>query len=649
MADPNATPERVDHWFRLLAEHAMPLARVFIPRTEAALARLDGFFRAAERHGVGITATLGGWPGEADGAWIRAVVARYKESPALDSWILANEPGQRPEPTPAAVVGFRAWLGTKYSDIAALNAAWGAEHAAFDAIAADPGWSAGAFWSKAAPFLDWYAFWAEHLTARLAWIAEQIRAVDAVHPTHVNPHALVGNLAAMAFDLPAWRGFLNSLGASIHPAWHFPLLARDEYALGISFVSELIRGAIAPKPFWITELQGGPNTNSGGRPLCPSAEDIAQWLWTSLGAGAERVVFWLLNNRSFGVESGEWSLLDYQQQPTDRMVAAGQVARVLEQHEALLAGAEPVAAPVTILLSLESMALQERWERTQPVSSTERGVATRLEGRGRNAHVMAALGCYRALQALGIPARILHLHDFDWAAEAAGPRQMLLLPDAVALSAAQADRITAFVRAGHAALITGLTGAWDPDNRFWPLTTGWPLEGLMGANLRDIRVIEPPATVTLREPQLTLPAHLWVGEIRNESAVVMGEDEGRITAVRAGEAGAGMALWIPALVDVAAWLDDPEPLAGLLSALLEPLAADLPIRFAEYTPGCLLRLLRCGDGSYVSVVTNGTAQARTARLLVAPGLAPEPLWGAAPSGEGLVALPPRGTSVVWWR
>jgi hypothetical protein len=108
--DPTATQEKVDHWFKILADYQMPLARVFVPRGEQSLQRMDWFFRAAEKYHVGITATLGGTPSEENGQWIQAVVKRYKDSPALDSWILMNEPGAAPRMTDTALSRFRIWL-----------------------------------------------------------------------------------------------------------------------------------------------------------------------------------------------------------------------------------------------------------------------------------------------------------------------------------------------------------------------------------------------------------------------------------------------------------------------------------------------------------------------------------------------------------
>ena len=76
MDDPAATAEKVDYWFRTLSDYQMPLARVWIPRGEELLRRMDWFFRAAEKHGVGIAATLDGPPSDETGHWIKEAVRR---------------------------------------------------------------------------------------------------------------------------------------------------------------------------------------------------------------------------------------------------------------------------------------------------------------------------------------------------------------------------------------------------------------------------------------------------------------------------------------------------------------------------------------------------------------------------------------------
>jgi beta-galactosidase len=664
--EPGQKPADVESWFKTLADARMPVARLFLMWNYIETApgvwdfRLyDEAFRAAEKYHVRVVATLtpnwgpphrgylyssqGGaitdTEARLDGArdYIARVVARYKDSPALDTWMLMNEPGQRPAPDPLALQSYRTWLAQKYGSIARLNAAWLTDFDSFERVAYDPRWSAGGFaFTAPTAFTDWYTFWRAHLAWYLAWVAAEVRKVDSKHHLHVNPHALVGNLADNSFDLPSWRASLDSLGSSVHPAWHFGLLRREQFALGVGYVCDLVRGAGEPHPFWVTELQGGDNLYSSARPLSPTREDIAQWVWTGVGAGADRVIFWLLNARAQGSEAGEWSLLDFQGRASERFDAASEIAAVLERHADFFAKAKPVEAPVTVILSLETMTLQERYR------------AEDSPARDRNAHVLEALGLYQSLSELGVGVRLKQIDDFDWRGTSRGPR-LAILPHVSALTAEQARDIEAFVRAGNTVLLTGLTGLYDEEARFSPLAR-WPLSDVLGGRLKEVRTLNDGAAVVLSRPALTLPSGLWVGEIANESAEVVGRQDGRVTAVRK-QTGRGEAVWIPSLIGLGAWLGDGTPLSRLLQDLTEPFTRDLPFRFDDRQPGCLMRVLRSGE-SFVTVVTNGTAEARQCRVRHPPGPRPQALWGdaSALAADGqTISLGARQTSVLLWR
>ena len=449
----------------------------------------DAAFASAARHGVRVVATLTahhgpphrGYVYRSQGSrivdteerlaeaeeYVRQVVSRYAKSPALDTWMLMNEPGQPPSPDPLAVARFRDWLKAKYGSVDRLNAAWLTSFASFDAIVYDERWAEGG-WTWPAAFVDWHTFWREHLSWHLDWVAQRIRRSDPVHPIHVNPHALVDNLSGTSTDLPSWRPFVDSLGASIHPGWHFGLLERDQFALGVSYVCDLVRGAATPKPFWVTELQGGNNLYSATRPMNPTREDIAQWTWTAIGAGADRVVYWLLNARGQGGEAAEWSMLDFQQRPSERLAEAAAIAATLRKHEAVFADARPIEPRATVLLSLESMTLQDNYKWTD------------YPGRKRQAHLMAALGVYETLAEMGVPTEVRFVHDPGWRAPlASGAPRLAILAHATAISAEQAAGLEAFVRDGNTLLVTGLTGLFDPEARAWPLGRS-PLEPVLG-------------------------------------------------------------------------------------------------------------------------------------------------------------------------
>jgi len=663
--EPGQTPAQIDRWFKLLAEYQMPVTRIFLSwnylepepgRWDFSL--YDLAFQAAEKYGVKIVATLtahygpphrGFWyqsqgsgivstAAELEPAanYIQAVVEHYKNSSALDTWMLMNEPGQSPAPDPLAVERFRNWLKLKYKTIENLNQAWMTQWDRFETIAYSERWSGGGF-TNPIPFVDWYTFWREHLSWHLNWVAQEIRKSDSKHPIHVNPHALVGNLANISADLPAWRPFLNSLGASIHPAWHFGLLKRDQFGLGVSYICDLIHGSSEPNPFWVTELQGGNNLYSSMRPLCPTEEDIAQWVWTSVGAGAERIIFWLLNARRQGNEACEWSLLDFQDRPSERLKTAAGIAQLIHSQRDLFESVRPIDSPITILLSLGTMTLQRRYHSGD------------FPGRGEQAHVQSALAFYQCLQELGLPVRIKFFDDFEWKKSTSEP-QMLILPHVTVLTAEQVTRLESFIQRGHSTLITGLTGYFDAVARCWPLEE-FLLTNLCGARLKEIRLIEKNCSIDLTQPPLTLPAHLWIGEIENQQAEIISTHNDWTTGI-SHQFGKGKVYWFPSLIGLGAWLGDNAPLAAWLKELVQPLSLNLPLQFSQHQPHCLMRILK-SESDFISVLTNGGNGEERCYLLNQAHLKVDKIFWGKPENilqNGLaVKLGPKETVVVYWK
>ena len=655
--EPGQTAAEIDGWFQRLADSHMPVARLFVMWSYLETAPdvwdytlYDTAFRAAEKHRVKIVATLtpsgpppfrrgdgtqgGGMVGTAETRKaaeisIAKIVERYKQSSALDTWLLVNEPGQAPAPQPLAVEGYPRWLEQRYGSVAALNRSWGSALTQFTEAAPAArgnGWNANSA-------IDWASYWRGYQTAGLAWLASVVHRHDPAHPLHVNPHALVGNLAGISDDLPQWRSFLDSLGCSIHPGWHFGLLPRERFALGVSYVNDLVAGSVEPKPFWVTELQGGNNIYSAVRPMDPTPADIAQWVWTSVGAGAERVIFWLLNARREGVEAAEWSMLDFDQQPSMRLTTAARIARTIDEHASFFDHARPVESPVTVILSLETMTLQQQYAMTD------------YPGRGANAHVLEALGCYSAVARLGIPPRVKHFDDYDWTSRGSLPR-MAILPDVRAITEVQVRQLESFVANGNTLLITGLTGFYDPHAKAWPLA-GFPLQRVTGAAWKEVHFVADSVELPMGDGRPALPARLWLSSVANRTARVVAQRGGESLATDRRLDNGGRVLWLPALVGQGAWFGDAAPLAGLLKEAMPP-APSFPL--VPDSGDCLLRLLRNGD-SYLSVLTNGAARNTTCSVRPPGGLMPASLWGDAPRrAEGVAHfdLAPLGTSVVLW-
>lgn len=639
-------PQLTDHFLKTLRDHHMPVAR-FVIDTNFVL--YDTVFDSAARHGVALCPTL---PApqvpltevqlqKLDEA-IGSIVTRYRDHPALDTWVLLNEPKMRVLRSELSQRKLKEWLVARYGSHEAALAAWfptGRRWTDLDQVVTrDATWRiSNPYFELHVPQIDVLRFMLEYHNWYMAFLADCVRRRDPAHPTHANPDQLARNLVLHAYDLPAWRASMDSLGVTLHPAWTFGRFGkRERYALAFSYQCEVVRAAAEPHPFWITELQAGTNIYETDDPLCPTSDDMAQWTWLTIAGGAERIIYWCLNPRVAGWEAGGWSLLDYQHQPSERLETVTEIALMIQREGDFFEGATPVPSPVTILLGLEAMAVECFYgKEDQP-------------GRSADAHTESARGFYEALGAMGIAANIKHLHDFDFERRYETP-QLLILPNLLAMSEAQAAALIAFVKQGHTMLATGQTGMYGPDAELWPTREKYPLQELFGGTLKEMRLINERFQVTIDDPAVTLPAHLFQGEIRNADGQVIGHDGPRIIATRHAH-GRGQVIWIPSMIGLGAWLGDHRPLAQLLEALLAPFLSAIPIRFADHARDCVMRVMR-NNSHYLTVVTNGSTERRRVSLRMAEKMPLRVIWCGGESHiavDGEINLGPRETVVGLW-
>jgi len=621
--EPGQRSEDIDHWFKILADYRMPCARLFMMWNYIEMkpgvwdySLYDQAFTAAEKYGVRIQATLTANHGPSHygkefwyldqgeeiltdkkqmslaETYIKKTVEHYRSHKSLEYWWLQNEPGQSPKSNNLALERFRIWLEDRYNKIDSLNQNWKTGFNSFNEIEYHPSWDGLPGFYYPRPYHDWHNFWRDHLTWYLNWIAEQIRKSDQVHPIHVNPHAVFDILPQ--YDLPAWRNFLDTLGASIHPSWHFGLLERDQYALGVSATCQIIRGAIAPKPFWISELQGGNNIFSSRRPMYPSPKDISQWVWTGIGSGAEKIIFWCLNARKTGNEAGEWSMLDYQGNPSERLEEVSEIIAILNENKDLMSGAHPVVSPVTIILSPETMLLQSRHDHFRDIP-----------GRMANAHMLCALALYETLSELGLSPEIKLADDFDWDGPE-GKSHVAILPNMTCIPAKLVSRLKTFIQNKNKLIITGLTGYFDEHENNLPLEE-FPLKDLVGGKIKEIRLEDNIFFYSLNDLDDRLPVHMWETEILNETGTVEGRAGDRVIAVRNNFRG-GEVLWIPGLIGLGAWRNDNKPLASFLKKELSRQTGNGFV-FTEHTPGVFMKVLQNGNDFLIALVNGKNEEA----------------------------------------
>lgn len=555
----------------------------------------DIAFRAAERHNITIIATLfpmvkftniGGFKFPDSDAhlssiaeYIRQVVTHFKSYKSLYGWVLMNEIGSGKAPFAEAFTAHKFLNWQKSDTVKAFN-------------------------KVGKPIMQFQEdrFLVDYNTWYLTWLKSEVRKYDATSHLHVNTHAIFDTYTE--YDFTKWRGILDSFGGSAHASWHFGNFTRNNYHFAMSANSEILRSGAGDKPWIMTELQGGNNLWSGGIPMCPTKQEIEQWLWTNIGTGAKGMIFWSLNARSAGIEAGEWALLDLLNQPTDRLEAASEVASVLKNNAALFAHAKVNESGVNILYTRESLWAERRAE------TAGASYAGRLPGGA----IRSAIGFYETFAQMGIQANIKCIDEFDFTATN-NKGKVIVFAHQIALPAQYNKALEHFVATGGTLLVEGLTGFFN-ENMHNQTTVAFPFIKLFGGLLKDAPFVNDRFNMSLLNQKATLPAHLWEGVIQPTTAQALAKNaQGEILATT-NAFGAGKAIWIPTMVGVAAReTKNYRPLAQFVERELVSQLPATTVRFKKFAEGVLMKTLRT-EGGYVVILINKNKKAQQVELQI---------------------------------
>lgn len=594
--EPGQSDGQIDTYFRRLSENGMKVARirlfgahVFSGGNED-FSLYDKAFDAAEKYGIKLFVTLfpvtdelndvGGFKFPRSKAhlkeieeYVKKTVTHFKDHPALYAWVLQNEPGtggtsvQRNDLSESVR---RDWEKNNPQEVR-------------------DGYLKEDF--REMKFLRYYTAW------YLNRIAQTVEKYDNEHYLHINPHALLSNLPE--YDFKGYEDFLTSLGVSMHLSWHFGDFKREQYPMGVSIMSDIIRERAGKNPFWITELQGGNVTASGYVPLCPTAEEIRKYLWTGIAAGCEGVIFWTLNARKGVMEAGEWALLDYQDCPSDRMAAAKVVAQETETYGHLIRDARPDSGPVTLLYNDESLLIQRRNSEHLPDNENE--------ARKAGSVIRSIITSYEALCAFGPSPELCSMDYFDWDPE---NHPAIVLPNIIAIPHKYHKALDDYVFNGGKVLITGLSGFYD-EHMQCLMMGDQPFAKCFGGLLSEVKVSGKEFTIDC--PGET-PAHLWRGIIKpSQGTEILGKYQSDVCATR-NRYGKGEVVWIPSLIHLGAYGKDNTSLIRLYAEVFSKELSEAETRFTKPQSGILLRSCLTDEGAF-SVLVNLTSEKRAVTLI----------------------------------
>lgn len=636
--EPGQTPGEIDKWFRVLRENRLEICRIRLFETYMRSADgswdfqlFDLAFQAAEKYGIKILGTLfpatpftdvGGFKFPRTDAhlaeiadYIQNLVTHYRSSPALFGWVLINEPGVRRLPDE----DFTQAEFARWRELQPHNPYQSQGYTNFD--------------------FSEERFLVDYTTWYLAWLAREIHKHDPGRHLHVNNHSIYELVSE--YNFPAWRSFLDSLGGSAHASWHFGYFQRDQYALAMAADCEIIRSGAGHLPWLMTEIQGGNNVYSGSDAMCPTREEISQWLLTILGSGGMGGIFWCLNPRASGFEAGEWALLNFHDEPSDRLAAAASVSRVIQANKDFFAGTQPVTAPIHICYIRESLCVERRLQRG----------GRHYEGRETGGVIKSALGYFETLNEMGISPHFGEIGEFDFT-QPDYQGVILILAHQVSLPSRYWPLLVDFVARGGKLILDGLTAYYD-EHAHCIMKTGFPLADLCGASVKEFKLKGNLFDVHLEGQDLVLPGHCWGGTLCCQTAMPLGYEGDEIVAIRH-QFGQGNVLWIPSLLGLGARLDGNGPLSALLSQEIKPIIHKIPFRFPNHQPGLLLKTLQT-EGTYLTILINKNTE-HVELELVTPGALPandQPevvysIHNGLVDGDNRVQLPPEETLVLKW-
>lgn len=632
--EPGQAPEQIDSWFRTMKENNFTFCRIRMFESymtnsngERDFTLFDYAFRSAEKHGIKVFATIfpytektdiGGFKFPRDdkhlatiALFIRDLVNHFSKFNSLHGYVLINEPGT------GGRVPWTDLTKKKYDEWKVNNPQKG-------------------FGDNGYPVLidmSEQAFLADLNTWYLKWIADEIRKYDMIHELHVNNHQMFSNAAE--YNFPEWRTFLTSLGGSAHASWHFGYFTRQQYAMAMSANSEIVRSGAGNLPWFMTELQGGNNTYSGGAPMCPTKEEISQWLWTIVGTEGRGGIFWTLNPRSSGIEAGEWALIDFQGKPSDRMIAAKEAGDVLFENKALFETAREAESGITLLYTKESL-----WAESKLAGGSDQN----YEAREKGGVMKSVLGYFETLSQMGLNANLKAFEEFDFSRNDYS-ETTIILAHQISMPKKYSLVLEDYVRKGGKLIVDGLTAYYD-ENLINTMNTGFDYENLLGGNIREFRLIEDIFPVRWHDQ--SIPAHLWQGYILPSTGKIETDSEHGPLAVR-NTIGKGEVLWIPSLMGMGARISgDYEPLSGFLRSELH--SGPVP-RFFTFNKDILMKTLVSGTSTITIFISKRTEPAQVNVDFEGKKLTGKIIYSNKSAGldGNVVRINPEETVVVVWK
>lgn len=383
---------------------------------------------------------------------------------------------------------FREWLKTQYKDLDGLNNAWKTRFCDWKYV----------FPERIKKYLlpqtlDWNYFMENIVTAKVLQDRCQIIKESDPRKRPVFAHSAVPQIASgIDWTYAKTQDFLSSSCYPASPAWSgIPVLHWDdsyprknssreknsallaEIADSIILRFDYIRSCNNfSKPVWAAEFQGGPISNGFNKGRTPAKEDIRRWLFTGLGAGLTGVVFWVTRAEIAGAEADGYSLLNSEDDTSERLEEAARICKVLNEHADIFGKTSFPRNAIAILVNDRNFQLC----RQLPTAMEHLKYSTR--------------GWHRLLWESGINVDFLEISHAT--TDEMSQYKCLILPVPLSISDENAEKLMAYVKSGGNLVSEACCGKFN-DNSYCN-------RGELSPLMRKMFAVKHKDTVMVREP-----------------------------------------------------------------------------------------------------------------------------------------------------
>jgi len=388
-----------------------------------------------------------------------AMAERYGRNPAVIGWQIDNEVGP-PSFDREAQALWHGWLQRKYGTIAELNRRWTTQYWSqhYDSFDQVPLHAKGQ--QNPGLLLD-FDHWATDTWTD--YVGNQVTAIRAAaNPRQfITTNTMHWNTGFDHFtmhrqlDLAAWDNYIPDG----RPDW-----------LENAANHDLVRG-LKQRNFWVMETQPGRvDWVAVNRTLDPG--QMREMAWQAVGHGADALLYWQWRSALNGQEQYHGTLLGADGTPLPIFPEVTRIGAEFAKAAPLLAGTAP-RSQVAMLFSYDNV-----W-------------AIRLQPHHRDFDPIRELvDWYKPLRTRAQAVDII-------APDAALSRYPLVVaPSLNVLTAAQAEHLAAYVRAGGHLVLGPRTGMKDDANALWPNRQPGPLAPLVGARVSQFYALDAAVPTT---------------------------------------------------------------------------------------------------------------------------------------------------------